>query len=236
MLADFVDKLIEETRNKEHELHGLRYTDRPLHLAKPPMPDPVVFNTLTGFAAFVNEYVDENEDFIQVLDSGIVKALSFSTDAVGQREHLATATIAHHGAAFPFGTKLAQEDFIIKVQAHFVVDENRAKVLAVAGNMTAERAVSAEDDGVSQKVGARAGVVLKSSLTVPNPVALRPYRTFLEVEQPEGQFVFRVHQDREGQLPTCALYDADGGRWRIKAIQSVAEWLKAALPAYKVFA
>ena len=43
------------------------------------------------------------------------------------------------------------------------------------------------------------------------PYALTPKRTFAEVEQPESQFIFRVHQAQEVQLPRPALYETDNG-------------------------
>ena len=43
------------------------------------------------------------------------------------------------------------------------------------------------DDGVSQKATITKGIAGKEDVIVPNPVTLRPYRTFLEVEQPEKQ-------------------------------------------------
>lgn len=58
-------------------------------------------------------------------------------------------------------------------------------------------------------------------MRVPNPVELAPYRTFLEVEQPESQFIFRM---KDG--PRCAIFEADGGAWRNQAITNIREYLK----------
>ena len=59
---------------------------------------------------------------------------------------------------------------------------------------------------------------------MPNPVELAPYRTFPEVEQPISKFIFRM---QEG--PRAALYEADGGAWRNKAILSIKEYLQEEL-------
>ena len=48
-----------------------------------------------------------------------------------------------------------------------------------------------------------------------------PYRTFIEVEQPESKFIFRM---REGGA--CALFEADGGAWKLDAQNAVYEYLK----------
>lgn len=59
------------------------------------------------------------------------------------------------------------------------------------------------DDGVSQVATARSGVASVGKVVVPNPISLRPYRTFLEVEQQESDFVFRMHEG-----PKLALFGA----------------------------
>lgn len=53
---------------------------------------------------------------------------------------------------------------------------------------------------------------------------LAPYRTFLEVEQPESQFIFRM---KDG--PRGAIFEADGGAWRNQAIVNIREYLKEQL-------
>lgn len=66
------------------------------------------------------------------------------------------------------------------------------------------------------------GIASKADAEVPNPVSLRPYRTFHEIEQPESLFVFRM-KERDGM--NCAIYEADGGAWRNTAIQSIKKYL-----------
>ncbi len=55
-------------------------------------------------------------------------------------------------------------------------------------------------------------------------MTLRPYRTFAEVEQPASQFVFRINQNAQ-----MALFEADGGKWRLEAINNIANYLKESL-------
>ncbi|NQK92942.1 hypothetical protein HO498_01330 [Streptococcus suis] len=64
---------------------------------------------------------------------------------------------------------------------------------------------------------------VKSTLA-PNPVTLRPYRTFAEVEQPASQFIYRI--DKAGYM---ALFEADGGKWKLDAINNIATYLKSKL-------
>lgn len=62
-------------------------------------------------------------------------------------------------------------------------------------------------------------------MIVPNPVILRPYRTFLEVEQPESKFIFRIKEGRDG-TPMFKLIEADGGLWKYEAVASIKAFLK----------
>ena len=59
---------------------------------------------------------------------------------------------------------------------------------------------------------------------VPSPADLQPYRTFLEVPQPESQFIFRINE-----RGNCALFEADGGLWKYHAMESIKLFLEDAL-------
>lgn len=72
------------------------------------------------------------------------------------------------------------------------------------------------DNGVSQEVEARQGVSLKSIVQVKPRVKLCPFRTFLEVQQPESEFILRL--DEDGNV---GLFEADGGMWRMTAKERI---------------
>ncbi|EPI21454.1 hypothetical protein D352_02015, partial [Enterococcus faecium LA4B-2] len=76
------------------------------------------------------------------------------------------------------------------------------------------------DNGVSQTVTVKEGAATLTKAEVPSPAELRPYRTFLEVEQPSSPFVFRI--DKHGD---CALFEADGGIWKHVAMSNIREFL-----------
>lgn len=63
---------------------------------------------------------------------------------------------------------------------------------------------------------------------IPSPVTLKPYRTFTEVEQPESQFVFRMKEDKYDGVQ-CALFEADGGAWKLGAMEYIKEYLEREL-------
>ena len=87
------------------------------------------------------------------------------------------------------------------------------------------------DDGVTQAVTVKKGIAAVENVTLPNPVTLRPYRTFTEVEQPASQFVFRA---AEG--PEFMLVEADGGAWKHEAMQNIKKFMEFEVPGLAVIA
>lgn len=112
----------------------------------------------------------------------------------------------------------------ISLQSAFVKNDDRDVMLRVVGNITEQNVKSWGDNGVSQSVVAKSGLATVDEVAVPNPVALQPYRTFVEVAQPESDFIFRM---KDG--PKCSLYEADGGAWKLEAIKNIKEYLNAEL-------
>lgn len=123
-----------------------------------------------------------------------------------------------------FGRYEAASDFNIILQSKFVDSDDRATVIEFASALKIENGSEIIDDGISQTATIKQGVASLAKAKAPNPVTLRPYRTFAEVEQPESQFIFRINQRAE-----MALFEADGGKWRLAAINNIANFLKEEL-------
>jgi hypothetical protein len=60
-------------------------------------------------------------------------------------------------------------------------------------------------------------VDLKQSTLIKPVVSLKPFRTFLEVEQPESNFLLRV-----GERIKIGLLEADGKKWVLDAKENIA--------------
>ena len=135
---------------------------------------------------------------------------------------------------FDFGYDIDAEKFVVALQSQFVRDENVDAILKVAGNITEKAELKTLDDGVTQTTTAKTGICNVENVRIPNPVELRPYRTFVEVEQPKSIFVFRMKPG--GGNPTCALHEADGGAWKNTAIESIKKYLTENLPGTVVLA
>lgn len=66
-----------------------------------------------------------------------------------------------------------------------------------------------------------------------NPVMLKPYRTFREVDQPQSECIVRLTSNPSA-LPKVALYESDGGAWRLEAVSKIVAHLSEALPDWTV--
>ena len=107
-------------------------------------------------------------------------------------------------------------------------------ILKFAGTVEANTIAEYGDDGVTQKATVKTGIASKSDAIVPNPVHLRPYRTFLEVEQPASDFIFRMKQDKYDGV-SCAIFEADGGAWKMNATKAIKEYLQFELSGMPQF-
>lgn len=111
---------------------------------------------------------------------------------------------------------------------------DRALLLKFAGTVESGTLAEYGDDGVTQKATVKTGIASKGDAIVPNPVKLKPYRTFLEVDQPVSEFIFRMKQDKyDGVL--CALFEADGGAWKMEATERIKKYLESELKEYSDF-
>lgn len=199
-----------DTEIVEHD--GIKYSPR--HLFKVPEAQPEVFQTKT-LASLVELILAEADHprlgdlIVHVESPTTVHVFSVLRDDF-ERHHLYTAS-----AELPrmqFGSFLELEEMLIALKSVFVPTETRDKLITLLGNIQEKNVRTSFDDGISQEVVAKTGVVSVSNVTLPPIVPLSPYRTFIEVPQPEGEFLLRL---RNG--PVAALFEADGGAWKLQA-------------------
>ena len=189
-----------------------------------PVASKLTVSTLTGLVDYIKTNVDQLKGklLIQVKSPNEV-ALYSPLNADREREKYVSAeAILPNNVTYE--RFLETERFNIMLQSAFVDNEDKAKLLKYTALITDDTVKNFGDDGISQKVTVKTGVASVSDAVVPNPVTLAPFRTFPEVEQPESKFIFRM---KEG--PSAALFEADGGAWRNKAILNIKAYLEKEL-------
>lgn len=209
---------------KVYTLNGRSYVTGDVRRLKEPEPERITVSTLTGLVDYCIANVDglEPRDLIcHVVSPTHVEVYSKLFGDFHQRKVFIEAK-ANHVPTIRLNEFLPVEDFNLMLMSCFIDDSDRAKVLSVSGNITASAEVNNADDGVSQEVTVKAGIRKVENADVPNPVILKPFRTFTDVPQPDGKFVFRI-KDANGIK--CGLFDATGGAWKGEAMDSIKHYL-----------
>ncbi|NQX67956.1 hypothetical protein HQN90_17685 [Paenibacillus alba] len=219
MIKEALQYVIEAFTAETKEISGQMYSTQPLALVKKAMPNAVHLNNLTGLVDYIKANYDEQPPvLIQVASPTEVNVLStFNRDM--NRNHLIKSTALLPN--IPFEKFHDVEAFNILLQSCFVANDHRDALLKVVGNIKEETVQSVGDDGISQQVTAKTGIATVAPVVVPNPVYLKPFRTFVEVTQPESAFVFRMQNG-----PRAALFEADGGAWKLQAILEIKRYLE----------
>ncbi len=189
-----------------------------------PVASKLTVSTLTGLVDYIKTNVDhlEGKLLIQVKSPEEV-ALYSPLNADREREKYVSAeAILPNNVVYE--RFLDTERFNIMLQSAFVNNKDKEILLKYTGLIQDDAVKTIGDDGVSQQVTVKTGVASVGQAVVPNPVTLAPFRTFPEVEQPESKFIFRM---KEG--PSAALFEADGGAWRNKAILNIKAYLEKEL-------
>lgn len=176
-------------------------------------------NTLSGLVDYIKSNLDRADEklYLHIASHKSVHLVS-TLKPDGRREELAIAEAILPD--FWFDRFYDMEEFNVALQSIFVKNPDREILLKVVGNLKEDNVKTTGDDGVSQAVIIKTGVASAADVKVPNPVTLIPYRTFVEVEQPESKFIFRM---KDG--PRGAIFEADGGAWRNQAILNIKKYL-----------
>ena len=120
-------------------------------------------------------------------------------------------------------TKLPFDQAAVALQTRFQESADRTYTLTLLSQITTGAKITYNDIGVATTVVTSKGVSLQQNSTIRPLVKLRPYRTFQEVEQPEGLFLIRI--DERG----ITFTEADGGMWKLAARQTIKSYLSEAL-------
>lgn len=235
MIKEALQYIVGLGKAEEHVINGACYSDKPLHRIDTyyPKADAIEMHTLTSLVDYIKSEVDEMPPrMIVEVKSPTEVELYSQLDPNRDRESLVVASARVPG--FEFDRFVEHEKFCINLQSKFIPSDDRELILKFAGTVEAGSVSEHGDDGVTQKATIKTGLASKGDAIVPNPVCLRPYRTFLEVEQPESAFVFRMKQDSYGSV-MCAIFEADGGAWKMDATQAIKEYLQRELDGMPQF-
>jgi hypothetical protein len=230
MTGDVVDKIKRLTEEgMVHEVNGRHFSPVSMEpVFFDPRPSPLTINTLSGLIDYIKSNVDDvtlHKCLIHVADYAKVELLSGLYGEMNARDTFVTVRLDDM-ERFPFGQFIDPETFNIKLRSMFVENDDQERVLHYVSKIDLENSTVVQDDGVTQSVtlkkSAKGHLMDKTPEEAPAIVALKPYRTFPDIEQPVSRFLFRIQSDGA----RCALFEADGGKWKDAARQSIKTFLE----------
>ena len=212
----------------------------------PKVPVALAIHTLEGLADYIGSNIDSRatkladseasgkpahdvwgRHMLHVVSETEVKLISATHPYHQTREEVVVARFESlfGNTKFQFGTFMPMETAMIGLLSLFEDTPERADLMKILGNVKSNKVITATDDGVTQEVEVRFGAAFSERAALHGDVQLQPYRTFREVAQPASAFRVRLRDGAEGQLPSVAIYETDGGAWKLDAIRNIGEWL-----------
>lgn len=219
-----IEKIVELAAPNVQEIDGRTYTDKRIIPVERPRVKTLELTTLNSLVKLIQE---ESTDYItplivQVSSYDAVEVFAGIQAADRKREnpyHCKAETIH-----IQFDQKLDYESMMIALKSKFVQTPELLELVKLLGSITEQSSAQVSDDGFSQNVVVRKGIALKDNKTINPIVKLKPYRTFAEIDQPESEFLLRLSDGAN-----VALYEADGGAWKLEARKRIADYLREAL-------
>nr|DAF81550.1 MAG TPA: hypothetical protein [Caudoviricetes sp.] len=235
MIKEALQYIVGLGEAQEHRINCDTYSDKPLYRIDPYYPKAVAveMHTLTSLVDYIKAKIDSMPEKM-IIDVRSPEKVVLYSQLDDNRDRETLVVVEARIPSFPFDSFMDQERFTINLQSKFIDDPatDRALILKFAGTVEAGTVAEYGDDGVTQKATVKTGIASKGDAIVPNPVKLRPYRTFLEVEQPASEFIFRMKQDKYDGI-NCAIFEADGGAWQMAATKAIKEYLQFELEDFK---
>ena len=237
--AETIDKILDIAKPEIHYLvdalgRHSTYSTKHLHevIAVKPAEIPLVkVYTLQAVRDLILQglektlYAVKPQDcFLHVENETTVTLKDKEADDYGRRQVLILAQPVPF-EKFPFGKWMDQETFAIGIASQFADGGDKDYVLKLAAELTTEATGASTDNGFVQRVTTQAGIAHKIVQEIKPRVVLAPFRIFPEVVQPGSAFVLRARVG-DDKRPQLCLYEADGGTWKVRAIEIIRQKLE----------
>lgn len=224
MLKAMIEKIENMAGPKVYHIGEEDFASKELVRVEPKkdFPKSICLTGLDSVCKMVrNEAADlfpEDQILIQVADYRTVKVF---TTLDGEMDRYALYTCEADTPRVRSNVFMSHEEAVVQLRSLYIPNEDLTYLLKLLSGISTESKVTSNDNGVSQTVEAKSGVALTASVEVRPYVNLQPFRTFLEVNQPESLFLLRL---KEGG--NVGLFEADGGVWKLEATRNIAGYFE----------
>ncbi len=221
MLAKLIDKIVTLKETKTFEINGQTYADQDLKRIPPHVdrPQSITVNSLDSICKLIHTESNKIGTIIMVQAKAhnVVEVMTTYLPDFSRN-------ILYCAQADAPGLRTGwrdRETALIELRSLFIPNDGTAYLLDLLSRMSDENTVSTNDNGVTQTVEARQGVALNAVVDIKPRIQLQPFRTFLEVNQPESEFLLRVDSEKG-----IGFFEADGGIWKLEAKRNIAQYFK----------
>lgn len=227
MLKAMIEKIESMAAPKVYEVNGESYSSKPLHRILPHKDEPteIRMSSLDSICKMVvNEAADlfaGDQILIQVKDYRNVRVF---TTLDGELDRAYLYSCEADTPRVTVNEYMSHERAVVQLQSLYIPNGDTAYLMKLLSSVSKESKVTSSDNGVTQTVEAKSGIALTAAVEVKPHVNLQPFRTFLEVEQPESLFMLRL--DGNGNI---GLFEADGGVWKLEATRNIAGYFELEL-------
>lgn len=223
MLKELAQYIVGLSKPELVEINDKIYCDRNLHRYDYNAPEPLRFKSIQGLLEYIESDYDYTYDnsFIHVVN---YKRIEFLSPLNDDNEREVYAICEPDEINIHFNQFIDRESFNIMLQTGFVENNEQREILQYIGNMSDKEVRTVADDGIKQEITIKSSTQGLIDVFIPNPVILKPYRTFVEIEPVESKFVLRL---KEGGY--CALFEADGGAWKIDTMGALQTYIEDTL-------
>lgn len=225
MLRSFINRIVELAAPTTYEINGHTYSSARLERVKPPKyaPEGIEVTGLDSVCKLVRNEAGlvGRKIFVQIKTHNIVRVFSTYDD---QYERCYLYKCCADTPSVSVDRFLAYEKAVIELRSLYIPNDGTKYLLQLLSSISNESKVISTDNGVTQTVEAKQGIALSQMVKVEPRVSLKPFRTFVEVEQPESEFLLRISDKGE-----IGLFEADGGVWKLEATRNVAGYFEREL-------
>lgn len=223
-LFDRIQELVNSKNKAENqkwfEIDNRKYwVDSLKEIETEKFPSTLTFFSLQALADYLNEEVDgikKGDCFIHINDENSISLYNQVT-LENNRPLLAKCRLPLGLREFDFGQFLDSKNFIISLYSLFSEIGDIKELTQKVSSLTLEQSTIIQDQGSHAFKSTNKSIITGNETHIFN---LAPYRTFREVDQPQSSFIFRTNEELK-----CGLWEADGGVWRIEAINRIKSWL-----------
>lgn len=226
MIKEAMEFLLKQSNTEILEINGRKYTTKENYLVTNPKFPRFDFVSLHSFCEQVfllgiqGKIIEVGSDFSvslknRVPDENGERILFLKADA--------SSIVSNWSAVKNYDSEL----FITSLLTGFRSNYNRDLLMQVAASVKETSESTVSDDGVSQSTVV--GKAIKKNLEIINPVMLIPKLSFIEINDIEVPFVFRINKgdSRNEGKPTFSLNIGENKQWRFDVISKIVEFIKS---------